>query len=116
MSWGADLGDLDGDGDLDAFVAKDNGSNQVWLNNGAGLFIDSGQNLGTSKSESVALGDVDGDGDLDALIANRVGGTDKVWLNNGAGVFTDSGQNLGTTDSSNVWGPGCLLCWPDVVE
>ena len=57
------LGDLDGDLDLDAFIAK-SGANQVWLNDSEGFFIDSGQFLGTSISYGVALGDLDGDKDL----------------------------------------------------
>ncbi|NIM14600.1 MAG: hypothetical protein GTO45_21505 [Candidatus Aminicenantes bacterium] len=61
---------------------------------GEGIFIDSGQNLGTSSSECVALGDLDGDGDLDAFVANVYYEPNKVWLNDGKGTFIDSGQNL----------------------
>ena len=107
------LGDLDGDGDLDAFVANgDPGHgggepNAVWLNNGSGQFTDSGQALGKAVSRDVALGDLDGDGDLDAFIANgdseRVfSEANKVWLNNGYALFTDSGQNLGASISQAV--------------
>jgi hypothetical protein len=63
------LGDVDGDGDLDALVANYEQANRVWLNNGSGTFSDSGQSLGSSKSVGAALGDVDGDGDLDAFVA-----------------------------------------------
>jgi hypothetical protein len=98
------LGDLDGDGDLDAFVA--NGpANKVWLNDGSGNFTDSGQNLGISYpySYGVSLGDLDGDGDLDAFVANYVQPqANKVWTNDGSGNFTDSGQNLGSEDSYDV--------------
>jgi serine/threonine protein kinase len=82
------VGDLDGDGDLDAFAAGD--PNQVWLNDGMGIFADSGQAL--SAAMAVALGDLDGDGDLDAL---AVGGVSVLWLNDGTAVFVDSGQALG---------------------
>jgi hypothetical protein len=65
------LGDVDGDGDLDALIANWVGqANQVWVNDGSGLFTDSGQSLGTIGSLSTALGDLDGDGDLDAFIGN----------------------------------------------
>ena len=107
-----DLGDLDGDGDLDAFVANfdwtTNPPNKVWLNQGGaqggtpGVFVDSGQNLGSSKSYGVRLGDLDGDGDLDAFVANCFGQANKVWLNDGSGAFSDSGQNLGDRDSVGV--------------
>ena len=76
------LGDVDGDGDLDAWVAnRFNQPNKVWLNDGAGQFTDSGQNLGSSRSQNISLGDVDGDGDLDAFVANGIDQPNKVWLN-----------------------------------
>ena len=55
MSFSVALGDLDGDGDLDAWVANDQ-ANLVWINDGTGLFTDSGQALGKNRSLSVALG------------------------------------------------------------
>jgi hypothetical protein len=96
------LGDLDGDGDLDAFVAN-HGANKVWLNDGTGCFTDSGQDLGSSWGWGVALGDVDGDGDLDAFVANSYEvQANKVWLNDGTGIFSDSGQSLGSSSSMDV--------------
>ncbi len=101
-SFGMSLGDLDGDGDLDAFVANAGTSpNRVWLNDGGGNFIDSQQELGNSNSRSVSLGDLNGDGHLDAFVAN-LGEANRVWLNDGSGNFTDSGQSLGDSDSEGV--------------
>ena len=60
MSFSVALGDLDGDGDLDAWVANDQ-ANLVWINDGNGLFTDSGQALGKNRSLSIALGTLDGD-------------------------------------------------------
>ena len=100
-SFGVSLGDVDGDGDFDAFVANKGQSNKVWINDGNGTFTDSGQSLGTSDSRGVELGDVDNDGDLDAFVANH-NEADKVWLNDGNGSFTDSGQSLGSSSSYGV--------------
>ena len=77
------LGDLDGDDDLDLVIGKlaGVGSNQVWENDGAGNFTNSGLSLGSEVVYDIALGDVDRDGDLDILFAGN--GTDEVlWFNN----------------------------------
>lgn len=86
------LGDFDGDGDLDAFVAN-SGRDHVLINQGGaqggteGSFSHNGQLLGSSNSEKVSLGDVDGDGDLDAIVANGYGAS-LLWLNDGNGQFS----------------------------
>ena len=104
-SSGVALADVDGDGDLDAFVADD-GPNHLWINQGGdqggtpGVLQDGGQALGNRFSLSVALGDVDGDGDLDAYVGNNTGDDDLLWVNQGgaqggtAGIFAESGQDL----------------------
>jgi len=100
----AALGDLDGDGDLDAFLANSGhldevgdmvefDVNEVWFNDGQGVFIDSKQQLGSQRSYAVAVDDLDGDGDLDAFIGNR--GSDEIWWNDGHGQFTKDEQRFG---------------------
>ena len=74
------IGDLDGDGDSDAVIADRSGPDKVWLNNGSGVFADSGQTLGGINTADVALADLDGDGDLDIVTANNQGST-QAWLN-----------------------------------
>ncbi len=108
------LGDLDGDGDLDAYLANGNGRggnipDRVWFNDGTGKFTDSGQRLGRSVSLSVELGDVDDDGDLDAVVTggsllfgNEVKQPNDVWLNDGKGFFTHSGQEIGNESTVKV--------------
>lgn len=84
------LGDLDGDGDLDAFVGNINGANRILINQGgaqggnAGTFVDAINQPegGTAATSAVALGDLDGDGDLDAFIGNG-GSGDQVLINQG---------------------------------
>jgi hypothetical protein len=85
------LGDLDGDGDLDAFVAT-RGPALVWLNDGAAQFSDSGQRLGDQRARAAWLGDLDSDGDLDAFIIAAEGAS--IWLNDGEGRFSLSRQEL----------------------
>ena len=109
---GVSLGDVDGDGDLDAFVSNDCADNRVWINQGgaqrgtAGTFSDSGQSLGTACKGGPILGDLDGDGDLDAVVADRLSGN-RVWINQGGaqrgtvGLFSDSGQILGGSQGSS---------------
>ncbi|PDV98221.1 FG-GAP repeat domain-containing protein [Candidatus Chloroploca asiatica] len=102
------LGDLNGDGSPDAFVA--NGltflqihgdpvwetPNEVWFNDGDGMFTDSLQALGQRESWAVALGDVNGNGFLDAVVGNA--GPDEIWINDGQGFFTLLGEvNNGPT-------------------
>jgi hypothetical protein len=115
---GMALGDLDGDGDLDAFIANreftvgwdfhstPNQPNMVAWNDGSGVFSDSGQRLGQANSTSVTLGDLDNDGDLDAFVGNL--GPDEVWFNAGGkqggspGIFENSGQQLSNTNTVAV--------------
>jgi len=79
----ASLGDVDDDGDLDAFVANLDQANKVWINDGNGTFTNSGQSLGASDSVGISLGDVDDDGDLDAFVTNYNNQANKVWINDG---------------------------------
>ena len=98
-SQGVSLGDLDSDGDLDAFVANE-AANHAWFNNGAGLFV-KGPDIGNENSRAVALGDLDGDGDLDAFVANEA--SDRVYLNQGGGAFANNGQlNLDAAQGTDV--------------
>jgi hypothetical protein len=92
------IGDVDGDGDLDAYVG--NGASyaseqdRLYINTGAGAFRDaSGQLPSTfAASRSVAFGDVDGDGDLDVLLAKD--GQNRLGINDGAGTFADATSHL----------------------
>jgi hypothetical protein len=110
------LGDLDGDGDLDAMVATASGA-ASWTNQGgaqggqAGVFASSGLRLGRGYVEAVFLADLDADGDLDALVGEKSPvsvwfdamiadgkAQASVWWNGGQGSFRDSGQRLRYTE------------------
>ena len=92
-STSVDLGDIDGDGDLDTLVGNENGAS-VWLNQGDpnATFRLSQQVISGSQTQKVFLSDLDNDGDLDALIA----GISKaiIWWNEGQGSFTISNQSF----------------------
>jgi hypothetical protein len=84
------LGDLDGDGDLDALVGTSQDS-LVWINQAgaqggqAGWFELAGT-LDSGDTHHVFLADFDGDGDLDALIAGQRRAA--IWWNDGQGNFS----------------------------
>ncbi|MCX7084519.1 MAG: FG-GAP-like repeat-containing protein [Methylococcales bacterium] len=87
--------DIDGDGDLDAFVGTDYLSNLFYENTGSATsaaFATAStdpfglSNVGSYSSPTFV--DIDGDGDLDALIGNSDGDT-LFFVNNNAPTSTD---------------------------
>ena len=112
---GAAMGDLDGDGDLDALAAvarptmgtAENLGDLVLLNDGTGDLAASDQRLGDADSTAVALGDLDGDGDVDGVTGTQEGAT--VWINQGRaqggqeGRFAPSGQQIGGNPTRAVF-------------
>ena len=105
-TYGMALGDLNGDGHLDAFVASaglfETPWNEVWFNNGSGVFTNSGQTLGNARAFSVALVDVDDDGDLDAVVGNPAGVPNQIWRNNGNGLFTLAPVDFGIANVFDI--------------
>jgi hypothetical protein len=96
-STAAALGDLDGDGDLDALVGTSLDS-LVWINQGgaqggpAGHFQLSEGALASGETTHVFLHDLDGDGDLDALIAGTRQA--RIWWNDGQGYFSRDNRQI----------------------
>lgn len=95
------LGDVDGDGDLDLVVANYNQANMIYLNTGSGVFNTSVALVGNRSSTDVALGDIDQDGDLDLIVANN-NQANRVFNNDGSGTFSDTNQTLGTSSSREI--------------
>jgi hypothetical protein len=90
------LGDLDGDGDLDAITSIAYGRTRIYHNDGSGTLTEVQNFDHTSYHISdVEVGDLDSDGDLDAVLINYSTSLgSRVLFNNGDGTFTDSGQSL----------------------
>jgi len=66
-------GDVDNDGDLDIFITNENTSNRLFLNNGAGIFLEITESAGLVTNfggTGCSFGDIDNDGDLDLFVTN----------------------------------------------
>ncbi len=109
---GGALADLDGDGDLDAYLVQcgslrepggDRGRNRLYLNRGDGTFEDVTDGSGADDrgyGMGVAVGDYDGDGDEDLYVTNY--GANALFRNEGDGRFTDVTETAGVGDPG--WG------------
>ncbi|MCI0587665.1 MAG: VCBS repeat-containing protein [Planctomycetes bacterium] len=96
-------GDVDGDGDLDAWIGTWGGfcgscgaQDRLYLNDGSGVFSDATAQLPSvsDNTTAAALGDVDADGDLDALVGNDDGQLNRLHVNDGSGAFSDATAQL----------------------
>jgi hypothetical protein len=93
------LGDVDGDRDLDLFVATNLTSTSapgLWINDGDGRFAKSDlTNIAFAGASDIVLGDVNGDGVMELLVAQSSPGSGAVisiWENSGDGRFFGSGS------------------------
>jgi hypothetical protein len=104
--------DFDEDGDLDLFVANQNGdANGLFRNDGA-RFVDVARELGvdaagrpeTSGSNGPSVADVDGDGHLDLFVAGY--GGNFLYRNLGGGRFVEGGRarRAGRRRRASRWG------------
>ncbi|MGE4070874.1 MAG: CRTAC1 family protein [Lysobacterales bacterium] len=104
---GMAAGDIDGDGDLDLYVATWNGRSQLFVNNGSGHYTDITISAGvdrplTSQWQPVMF-DVDGDGALDIFVA--VDFTDNfLFMNHGNNVFVERAEVAGVNRNWNDMG------------
>ncbi len=107
---GAAFVDVDNDGDLDLYLCFVAGSNQLWINDGEGHFIENAAEWGlaiNTGSTMASFADFDRDGDLDLyLLTNLV-----HWENNTEKLADYLFENKGDrfediTSSSGIFGAG----------
>ena len=116
---GVALGDVDGDGRTDLFLARTEGCSALYRNLGGWKFADVTTTAGVGAcdrhSTGAALVDFDGDGDLD-LILLATTGPNAIFVNDGAGRFTERrdlgldpvGRGGTTLTAADVDGDGWL--------
>jgi hypothetical protein len=89
---GVALGDVDGDGRPDIFLAKTQGCSKLYRNLGGWKFEDITERAGVGvcdqHSSAAAFADVDGDGDLDLVLLSTTG-PNAIFINDGKGVFAE---------------------------
>jgi hypothetical protein len=104
MGSGVALADLDGDGDLDAYLVQsgtlveshpkdrtDGPANELYFNRGDGYFekdLEAGAAADRGYGMGVAAGDYDNDGDVDLYVTNV--GPNVLLRNDGGGHFEDA--------------------------
>ena len=106
--------DMDTDGDLDVFVANQNGDLNGLFRNDTTRFVDVAGPLGmdaagraqTSGSNGPSVADFDRDGDLDLFVASY--GPNFLYRNDGKGKFTEiasaAGVGGGALATPSRWG------------
>ncbi len=89
QSWSTAWGDVDNDGDMDAFVLNYDVNSNMMLNDGSGVFTDVTSTCGIAPTDTyfgmnATFHDFDNDGNLDLLIS----GTEHyLYTGNGDGTF-----------------------------
>ena len=102
--------DYDNDGDLDLYVAIWGGANNLYRNDGSGVFSEiSGDHECMENGYGVACGDYDNDGDIDIYVTNSAG--PNTLLSNEPGGFVPVSDSV-IEDGGN----GVGVAWGDYDE
>lgn len=119
---GVSLGDVDGDGLPDIFLAKTEGCNALYRNLGNWKFEDITTSARVGACDRFTTGsafaDIDGDGDLDLVIVATTG-PNAIFFNDGKGRFTERrdvgldsvGRGATTITMADVAGDGTLALY-----
>ena len=103
------VGDYNGDGWLDLYVANDATPNQLWINTHNGTFEDQGWVSGAAAnaagrpegSMGIASGDYDGDGDEDLFVTNLTPGDVRALSSTtGTGTSKISARRAGVSQTT----------------
>jgi hypothetical protein len=111
-----DLGDLDGDGDLDWLTSSFGGDWFVFTNDGSGTFTFDQELLAPQAASCAVFVDIDNDADLDLALIDELEDVVILHLNDGNGVpgDLDGDGEVGILDFLQLlgaWGP-CPGCPP----
>lgn len=102
----ATCGDYDRDGDVDLFVANDEGPNFLWRNQGDGKFLDVAAVAGFAYNEAgvatagmgLDIADADGDGSDDIIESDFQGQRKTLYFGDGQGFFAPNAGSKGLGD------------------
>jgi hypothetical protein len=105
---GVAVGDYNGDGWLDLYVANDATPNQLWINTRQNGFEDQGWLSGSAASAAgrpegsmgIASGDYDADGDEDLFVTNLTRETFVLYVNDGHANFEDRRASAGVAQTT----------------
>ncbi|MBK6768091.1 MAG: VCBS repeat-containing protein [Ardenticatenales bacterium] len=109
------VADIDADGDADVYVANDLTPNQLWLNDGKGLFEDIAPTVGVALSRDgraqagmgADVSDTDGDGTLDIAVSNFTHESTSIYRQGTDMLFDEQADAIGVGPSSRLrlkWG------------
>lgn len=102
--------DFDRDGDMDVYIANDSVANQLWVNNGHGVFTDQALVAGVAFNRAgdreagmgIAGADYNNDGKIDLFVTNYYGETNTLYRNEGALFFLDVTDETGLATPSRM--------------